>query len=446
MTKHLFIKTFGCQMNERDSEIMEQLLAQSGYIPVAEQIEADLVILNTCSIRAKAEQKFFSLLGSLRQQKKKQPGLRIAVAGCVAQQEGERIFERMPHVDIVIGTQQIWRLPELLQRLEQGKNKREIACGLDKHFVIPPFQKLLHNSPPASEPLEFRKFVTIMQGCDNYCAYCVVPNTRGREISRPVSDILEEVELLVQHGIKEITLLGQNVNSYGSTNPVAEVPVSFAELLKMTAAVPGVQRLRFTTSNPQDLSTELMRCFHELPNLCPHFHLPVQAGSNAVLKRMHRKYTRELYLEKVAELRSFCPDIALSTDVIVGFPGETEADFSQTMNLLETVRFHGSFSFKYSDRPNTRSAAFPDKVDEQVKGERLEQFQARQDEISLERNREFLGKSVEVMVEGHSESGVQGRSGSNHIVHFAGQEQLQPGDLVMVTINHAGQHSLKGEL
>ncbi|MGR0481164.1 MAG: tRNA (N6-isopentenyl adenosine(37)-C2)-methylthiotransferase MiaB [Candidatus Electronema sp. V4] len=443
MTKHLHIKTFGCQMNERDSEIMEQLLAQSGYIAGADAEQADLIILNTCSIRAKAEQKFFSLLGSLRQEKRRRPGLRIAVAGCVAQQEGERIFERMPHVDIVIGTQQIWRLPDLLQRLERGESKRETACGLDKAFVIPPFQKLLRNTPALPE---FRKFVTIMQGCDNYCAYCVVPTTRGREISRPVADILEEAELLVSRGVREITLLGQNVNSYGTTNPVAEQPVSFAELLKMTAALLGLRRLRFTTSNPQDLSTELMRCFRDLPKLCPHFHLPVQAGSNTVLQRMHRKYTRELYLEKVAELRSFCPDIALSTDVIVGFPGETEADFEQTMSLLETVRFHGSFSFKYSDRPNTRSAAFPDKVDEQIKSERLERFQARQDEISLERNRDFLGRSVEVMMEGRSESGVQGRTGSNHIVHFAGPDDLQPGDLVIVTINHAGQHSLKGEL
>jgi len=446
MSKHLYIKTFGCQMNERDSEIMEQLLAQCGYIPAAEQTEADLIILNTCSIRAKAEQKFFSLLGSLRQEKRQRPGLRIAVAGCVAQQEGERILERMPHVDIIIGTQQIWQLPEMLQRLERKESKREIACGLDKHFVIPPFQKLLHTMPPSPALPEFRKFVTIMQGCDNYCAYCVVPSTRGREISRPVTDILEEVELLVSRGVQEITLLGQNVNSYGTTNPVAEQSVSFAGLLKMTAAVPSLLRLRFTTSNPQDLSTELMQCFRDLPNLCPHFHLPVQAGSNAVLKQMHRKYTRELYLDKVAELRSFCPDIALSTDVIVGFPGETEEDFEQTMSLLETVRFHGSFSFKYSDRPNTRSAAFPDKVDEQIKSERLERFQARQDEISLERNREFLGKSVEVMVEGRGESGVQGRTGSNHIVHFAGPDSLQPGDVVMVTINHAGQHSLKGEI
>lgn len=429
---------------------MEQLLAQSGYIPVAEQTHADLVILNTCSIRAKAEQKVFSLLGALRKQKKQQPDLRIAVAGCVAQQEGEQIFRRMPHVDIVVGTQQLYQLPEMLDRLERQETSREISCDLDKEFTIPPFQKLLEETPSQAQSAEFRKFVTIMQGCNNYCSYCVVPTTRGREISRPVADILEEVRLLIARGIKEITLLGQNVNSYGCTNPVAEKntekSTGFADLLKMVAEIPGVQRLRFTTSNPQDLSTELMQCFRDLPNLCPQFHLPVQAGSNAVLKKMQRKYTREVYLEKVAELHSCCPDIALCTDVIVGFPGETEADFEQTMDLLETVRFHGSFSFKYSDRPHTRSANFPDKVDEQVKGERLQRFQSRQDAVSLERNREFLGKTVEVMVESDSSSGTQGRTGTNHIVHFTSPTELLPGDLAQVTITHAGQHSLKGDI
>lgn len=430
-------------MNERDSEIMEQLLAQSDYIPVSEQTDADLVILNTCSIRAKAEQKVFSLLGSLRRQKKQHPELCIVVAGCVAQQEGEKIFRRMPHVDIVVGTQQLYQLPEMLRRLERQETNQEISCDLEKEFTIPPLQRLLENV--VQQPAEFRKFVTIMQGCNNYCSYCVVPITRGREISRPVADILEEVRLLVARGIKEITLLGQNVNSYGCTNAVAKEATGFADLLKMVAEIPGIQRLRFTTSNPQDLSTELMQCFRDLPNLCPHFHLPVQAGSNTVLRRMNRKYTRELYLEKVAELRSCYPDIAICTDVIVGFPGETEEDFEQTMDLLETVRFHGSFSFKYSDRPHTRSAEFTDKVEEKVKGERLQRFQSRQDEISLERNQEFLGKAVEVMVESTTSSGIQGRTGSNHIVHFTSPTNLQPGNLALVTITHAGQHSLQGE-
>ncbi len=436
-------------MNERDSEIIEQLLARVGYIAVAGSEDADLVILNTCSIRAKAEQKVFSLLGTLRKQKEKQPGLRIAVAGCVAQQEGKQIFKRMPHVDIVIGTQQIYQLPEMLLRLEHGESKREISCNLEKSFAIPPFQKLLagdrEGSPSPAAP-EFRKFVTIMQGCNNFCSYCVVPATRGREISRPVADILEEVALQVDKGVKEITLLGQNVNSYGCTNAVADQPTGFADLLKMVAAIPGVTRLRFTSSNPQDLSPELMQCFADLDNLCPHFHLPAQSGSNAVLKNMHRKYTRELYLEKIDALRTCCPHIAISTDMIVGFPGETEQDFEQTMALLESVRFHGSFSFKYSDRPNTRSADFDDKVDEEIKGERLQRFQKRQDRISLERNREFIDTTVEVMVENSTDSSVQGRTGTNHIVHFPGPSTLLPGDLVEVKITHAGKHSLNAEM
>jgi tRNA-2-methylthio-N6-dimethylallyladenosine synthase len=259
MSKHVFIKTFGCQMNERDSEIIEQLLAQAGYISVAGQEDADLVILNTCSIRAKAEQKVFSLLGLLRKQKATQPDLKIAVAGCVAQQEGKRIFKRMPHVDIVVGTQQIYQLPDMLRRLDCGETKQEISCNLEKSFTIPPFQKLLagrNDQAPSPADPEFRKFVTIMQGCNNFCSYCVVPATRGREISRPVADILEEVTLQVNKGVKEITLLGQNVNSYGCTNSVAETETSFADLLKMAAQIPGVKRHRITSSNPQDLSVE----------------------------------------------------------------------------------------------------------------------------------------------------------------------------------------------
>jgi tRNA-2-methylthio-N6-dimethylallyladenosine synthase len=452
MNKHVFIKTFGCQMNERDSEIMEQLLAQADYISVADAADADLVILNTCSIRAKAEQKVFSMLGMLRKQKEAQPNLRIAVAGCVAQQEGKQIFKRMPHVDIVVGTQQIYQLPDMLSRLDQGESNRELSCDLEKSFSIPPFQRLLKETKTeqllSPAPIEFRKFITIMQGCNNFCSYCVVPATRGREISRPVADIVEEVHLLVEQGIKEITLLGQNVNSYGCTNSVAEQTTGFADLLKMVAAIHGVERLRFTSSNPQDLSEELMQCFKDLDNLCPHFHLPVQSGSNAVLKKMHRKYTRELYLEKVAALRSFCPEIAISTDMIVGFPGETDQDFAQTMDLLETVRFHGSFSFKYSDRPNTRSAEFADKVAEQVKGERLQCFQKRQDEISLERNREFLGRTVQAMVEQGGNERIQARTASNHIVHFTASPDTDysPGQTVDIVIDHAGKHSLNGKV
>ncbi|MDD2462929.1 MAG: tRNA (N6-isopentenyl adenosine(37)-C2)-methylthiotransferase MiaB [Desulfobulbus sp.] len=445
MSKNLYIKTFGCQMNERDSEIIEQLLAQEGYVPTDSTGNADVILINTCSIREKAEQKVFSLLGSLREEKKRNTNLLLGVIGCVAQQEGEQIRERMPHVDLIVGTQQIYRLPEMLDRLTNKTTVREIATNLDAAFEIPPFQKLLETSPPSPTPQGHKRFVTIMQGCNNYCSYCVVPGTRGREISRPVADIIEEVEILVGQGVKEITLLGQNVNSYGLTNAVGDVAVSFPELLRRVAAVGGLKRLRFTTSHPKDLTDDLMRCFAELDILCPHFHLPVQSGSNDVLKRMNRKYTVEQYLEKVDGLRTYRPDIALATDIIVGFPGESEADFAATMDLLNQVRFHGSFSFKYSDRPHTRSAEFTDKVPEEVKGQRLRTFQSRQDELSLERNFELLGTVVEVMVEACDSTSVKGRTGANQMVHMAAPTApLAPGELVMVRIDHAGKHSLKG--
>lgn len=447
MSKNLYIKTFGCQMNERDSEIIEQLLAREGYIPTNSAGNADVILINTCSIREKAEQKVFSLLGSLREEKKRNPDLLLGVAGCVAQQEGEQIRERMPHVDLIVGTQQIYRLPEMLSRLSRKSTTREIATNLEESFVIPSFQKLLNNTPPSPAPPNFQRFVTIMQGCNNFCSYCVVPATRGREISRPVADILEEVEILVNQGVKEITLLGQNVNSYGQTNAVAEGSVSFPDLLRKVAAVTGVKRLRFTTSHPKDLNDALMRCFAEIEILCPHFHLPVQSGSNAVLKRMNRKYTVEQYLDKVAALRRYRPDIALATDIIVGFPGESEADFAATMHLLDTVRFHGSFSFKYSDRPHTRSAAFIDKIPEEVKGQRLQVFQSRQDEISLEWNVKALGTEVEVMVEECTEISTRGRTNANQVVHLAPTATpLTPGEVVKVRIDHAGKHSLKGTI
>ncbi|WP_456387551.1 tRNA (N6-isopentenyl adenosine(37)-C2)-methylthiotransferase MiaB [Desulfolithobacter sp.] len=445
MSGLVHIKTFGCQMNERDSEIMEYLLSQAGYVPTGIMEEADLVILNTCSIRAKAEQKVFSLLGHLRQlKKKKETGnkpLFIGVAGCVAQQEGEQIINRMPHVDIVVGTQQFYHLPDMLGRLQRGESSREIAIDLSSSFHIPALQEMT----PSPAPDQFRKFVTIMQGCNNYCSYCVVPETRGREISRPVKDILEEVEKLVSAGVREITLLGQNVNSYGRTNPVDSQNVTFSDLLRLVARTPGLERLRFTTSNPKDLSRELMSCFAEIDILCPQFHLPVQSGSNRILARMNRKYTRELYLERVANLRSFRPDIALTTDVIVGFPGESEADFAQTVDLLREVRYHGSFSFKYSDRPGTRSSDFDDKVSEEVKKERLARFQELQDQISLERNTEYVGKTMDIMVESVAGEGVQGRTTTNHIVHCPPCAGIRPGDIVPIRVIQAGKHSLKGE-
>ncbi|WP_457576919.1 tRNA (N6-isopentenyl adenosine(37)-C2)-methylthiotransferase MiaB [Desulfomarina sp.] len=446
--KIFYIKTFGCQMNERDSEIIAQSLAGHGYIEGMDLDDADLVVLNTCSIRAKAEQKVMSLLGYLRKNKQKNPALKICVAGCVAQQEGSRIIDRMNHVDLVIGTQNIYNIAELLE--ETSRSGSVVATDLKDQYDIP---NLLPSSVSGNDQGNtlFRQFVTIMQGCNNYCTYCVVPYTRGREVSRKYRDIVDEVKVLVNEGVKEITLLGQNVNSYGKTNEVhpENRNYSFSDLLHDVAAIQGLKRLRFTTSNPKDLTEELMTCFRDIDILCPQFHLPVQAGSDSVLKRMNRKYSVAGYLEKVAKLREFCPDIALTTDIIVGFPGETEDDFAGTMQLLETVRYHGSFSFKYSDRPGTRASTFDKKlqVEESVKSMRLSRFQARQDEISLERNREFLGKTKSIMIEECSETGARGRTDTNHIVHLpCPPGRPVPGSFIDVKIVHAGNHSLRGEI
>ncbi len=444
-SKAFFIKTFGCQMNLRDSEIMAQLLGEKGYVETSDSETADLIILNTCSIRAKAEQKVMSLLGVLRKQKKRNPKLKICVAGCVAQQEGQQIIERMPHVDLVVGTQNIYELAELLEE----KKQQTVATSLEDNYSIPAFIPDLGKQESEVGPVVFKKFLTIMQGCNNYCTYCVVPYTRGREISRQASHILQEARALVDGGVKEITLLGQNVNSYGKTNNVIEENASFnfSDLLRQVASIPGLRQLRFTTSNPKDLSDDLMRCFAEVDILCPHFHLPVQSGSNRILSLMNRKYSRELYLEKVAALRSYCPEIAITTDMIVGFPGETNEDFEETMALLEEVHYHGSYSFKYSDRPGTRSAGFEDKVEESVKASRLLRFQTRQDEICLEHNKKYVGQELPMMIEKNDGDAIVARTGTNHLVHITGDvNSCKPGDIVTARILHAGHHSLQGVL
>ncbi len=436
-------------MNIRDSEIMAQRLAEVGFIECATPEEADVIVINTCSVRAKASQKVFSLLGSLRKLKSDKPHLKICVAGCVAQQEGQAIFERMPHVNLVVGTQHIYELPQLLAR----SNTEPLAVGLSEDYEIPRYVPRNDGQPGSSgsspEGIVFSRFVTIMQGCNNFCTYCIVPYTRGREVSRNVADILDEVALLIASGVQEITLLGQNVNSYGRLNAVhnGSSPYPFARLLRDVAALPGLRRLRFTTSHPKDLSDDLIACFADLENLCPQFHLPVQSGSDAVLKRMNRNYTIAEYLTKVDRLIAARPDIALTTDIIVGFPGESDADFQATLDLLERVRYHGSFSFKYSDRPGTRAATFADKCDETVKSKRLQVFQRRQDEISRERNEAYIGRDMTVLVESITGAKAVGRTPTNHIVHFpCGTAAVYPGALLSVRITAAGQHSLRGLL
>jgi tRNA-2-methylthio-N6-dimethylallyladenosine synthase len=448
--KKAYIETFGCQMNERDSEIMGQLLASADYSPTGDIKLADVIVINTCSIREKAEQKVYSLLGRLKKLKEEKPSLIISVAGCVAQQEGDRLQARMPQVDIVLGPQQIYRLPEMIGKATQS-NKPQLAVDLSPGFEIPRYSppspvKKSHKKQEMETTPVFKKFVTIMQGCNNFCTYCVVPYTRGRETSRPPEDIIAEIRNLAQQGVKEVTLLGQNVNSYGKVSDGRLQYISFPKLLKKVSAVDGIERVRFTTSHPKDLSSELIECFATVDKLCPHFHLPVQSGSNQILKKMNRKYTIEQYLDRVEALRQACPDIALTTDIIVGFPGEMDEDFQATMQLLETVRYHGAFSFKYSDRPQAKSIAFDKKIAEDVKSERLKILQERQNDIGLQRNREYEGTVQRVMTEGASRNADgqwSGRTMSNIIVNFDGPG-LSPGKEVHVRITEGLLHSLRG--
>jgi tRNA-2-methylthio-N6-dimethylallyladenosine synthase len=429
--KKVYIKTFGCQMNVADSEQMAQVLAQD-YVLTDRPEDADLYLINTCAIRKKSEEKVRSLLGSLKALKQKRPQMLLGVGGCVAQQEGERLLTAVPHLDLLFGTHGIYRLPELVQ---WASHQRQIDVALRDDFPPTPSRRW---QPGAAQAL-----VTIMQGCDNYCAFCVVPYVRGREHSRPPAEIVAEVQEFLVAGGKEVTLLGQNVNSYGRG---LDDPVTFPELLQRLAKVPGLARLRFATSHPKDLSIELIGLFNELQPLCEHLHLPVQSGSNRVLAAMNRAYYREQYLEKVGKLRHVLPEISLSTDLIVGFPGETEVDFQDTLDLVQEVGFHQAFSFKYSPRPQTRAASLPDQVPEEVKSERLTRLLDLQNRLTLEAHRSLVGQTREVLVEGKSKRSAEelsGRLRTNQVVNFSGPRDLV-GQLVQVEITEAHPHSLKG--
>lgn len=419
-------------MNVADSERLAQVLAPE-YDLTDRAEEADLYLINTCAIRRKSEEKVRSLLGGLKTLKQRRPQLILGVGGCVAQQEGERLLALAPHLDLVFGTKGVYRLPELVRRAEAGE--RPVDVALDPGFPALPRRRW--DSPPV------QTMVTIMQGCDNFCTFCVVPYVRGRETSRPLHDIVDEVRDFLTAGGQEVTLLGQNVNSYGRGLPE---PLTFPELLRRLAPLPGLQRLRFATSHPRDLSPALIAAWGELPALCEHLHLPVQSGANEVLARMNRGYTREDYLAKVARLRQKCPGIALSTDLIVGFPGETEADFAQTLELMRQVAFDQAFSFKYSPRPQTRAATLADQVPEAVKAERLARLQALQDELTMRAHARLVGQEQEVLVEGLSKRSpdqLSGRLRTNQIVNFTGPRELV-GTLVKVQITEAHPHSLKG--
>ncbi|MGC9194314.1 MAG: tRNA (N6-isopentenyl adenosine(37)-C2)-methylthiotransferase MiaB [Syntrophobacteraceae bacterium] len=435
--RRLYVRTFGCQMNEYDSLQVLRQLAALGYEVVEDMELADVIFLNTCSVRAKAEQKVHSFLGSLRRLKQANPELKIIAGGCVAQQLGQKLLSRFDHLDMVVGTRAVNSIGKLLQQI-LDKNARGVFLEEEPNSG-PCFDfGRLSSSKGVTAP------VTIMQGCNNHCAYCIVPSVRGAERSRRPEEILEEIRLLERSGVREVLLLGQNVNSYGRG---LEEEIDFAALLRRIAAQTGLARIRFTTSHPKDLTEDLMDCFAQLGQLCKFLHLPVQAGSNRVLARMNRRYTREAYLEKVSLLRRICPDIALSSDVIVGFPGETEEDFTKTMELIEEVRFDNLFSFCYSDRPNTQAAGFEDKVEAHASARRLAQLQGRQAEISFAKNLLEVGKTREVLVEGPSKASngqMSGRTSQNRIVNFEAP-QSSTGKILQVEIRAAYAHSLIGE-
>jgi len=391
VNKYLYLNTIGCQMNVYDSEQIAMRMAALGYQQTASLEMADLVIVNTCTIRAKAEQKAFSFLGRLARLKKKKPGLITGVGGCVAQQEGEKIFKRIPYLDLVFGTQAIDRLPYLIQKIEKKRCRIVDIEQADK----PHFKEANDNIAPASQ---VSRFVTIMRGCDNFCSYCVVPYVRGRETSRHPDVIVNEIKELARSGLKEVTLLGQNVNSYGKKEGLC----SFTELLSRVSQIDQLLRIRFTTSHPKDFDEDLINALRTNEKLCDHIHLPVQSGSNRVLKRMNRKYTKELYLDKVAKLRDTCPDIAITSDIIVGFPGESEADFDESLDLIRRIEFDGLFAFKYSDRPNAPAAKFEEKVSDHQMKKRLQILLDLQDTFTKKKNQALVGTCLPILAEGFS--------------------------------------------
>lgn len=434
--KTLYLETFGCQMNVSDSEKIVTLMKGIGYLQTADAAEADLVLLNTCSIRATAEQRVYGHLGKFKAMKKGRPGLIIGVGGCVAQQEGEKLLKKAPFVNLVFGTHNLHLLQKMVTAAEAGKRSIETDFLDDeKRFDLFPYSE--------SEG-GVTRFVTVMQGCDNFCAYCIVPHVRGREISRSAARVVEEVAALAAAGVTEVTLLGQNVNSYGFKEPGEP---DFVDLLGMVAQVDGIERLRFTTSHPKDISPRLIECFTQIPKLAPHIHLPAQSGSDRVLKRMNRGYTGAEYLAKVAALKTACPGIQITGDMIVGFPGEDEAAFQDTLALMEEVQYADLFSFIYSARPGTKAAEYQDEVTRAEKQGRLERLQAIQKKATLQRNQSLVGSVQRVLVEGLSSSGdsLFGRTGGNRGIVMPGDPSLA-GRVLEVSIVEGLQTILKGEI
>jgi tRNA-2-methylthio-N6-dimethylallyladenosine synthase len=436
--RKVFVHTFGCQMNEADSQRMVELLGRASFTAAEHPEEADLILVNTCAVREKAEQKLLSALGRYREHKARR-GTLIAVAGCVAQVEKERLLARVPYVDFVLGPDHVGELPALVERA--GRERFAETGWMDSQEYLFPV------ADPEAARGRATAFVTAMKGCDNVCSFCIVPHTRGREVSRPWAEVLAECGALAAVGVREVTLIGQNVNSYRGG-------CDFAALLRRVAEVPGLARVRFTTSHPHDLSDGLIEVFRDEPRVMPHFHLPVQSGSDAVLARMRRGYGVAGYLDRLERLRAARPDVAVTTDFIVGFPGETDADFEASLALSEQVRFDNAFSFVYSPRPHTGAARHlgsgPEwaEVPRELAVERLERLLASQRRICAEIMKAQLGQVVEVLVEGPGEEDGRrvGRTPRNHLLHLAASEEQAPvGQLVNARVTRAGVTSLSGE-
>ena len=438
----VYLRTFGCQMNEYDSEKISDVLREAEGLEPAERPEdADLIVFNTCSVREKAQEKVFADLGRVKHLKRDKPGLMIAVGGCVASQEGAAIVERAPYVDVVFGPQTLHRLPQLLERRRaSGQPQVDIS--------FPEIEKFDHLPAPRAKGAQ--AFVSIMEGCSKYCSFCVVPYTRGEEVSRPFEDVVREVAALAANGVKEVTLLGQNVNAWRGTigELSAGAPADFAELLRYVCEIEGVERVRYTTSHPREFTQRLIDAHAELARLAPHVPLPVQSGSDRVLSAMKRGYTALEYRSIARRLRRSRPELSLTSDFIVGFPGETEADFEATLKLARELSLDGSFSFLYSVRPGTPAAALPDHVSKEQKNERLQRLQAVLDSQQREASAAMVGTTQRVLVEGfskRSQAELAGRTGNNRIVNFAGPQALIE-TFAEVRITAVVSHSLRGEL
>lgn len=437
--KTIYLRSFGCQMNDYDSaRIIDLMRERCGYSRVQTPEEADLVVVVTCSIREKAQEKTFSDLGRIREIKKTRPGMMIAVGGCVASQEGRHILERAPWVDVVFGPQTLHLLPELLEkRRKTGKPQVDVS--------FPEIEKFDHlPAPTASGPTAF---VSIMEGCSKYCSYCVVPYTRGEEISRPMLDVLVECAHLASQGVKELTLLGQNVNAYLGKGPDGSL-VDFPLLLEYVSEIDGIERIRYTTSHPKEFSDRLIEAYGRLPKLANHVHLPVQSGSDRILAAMKRGYTHDWYLERIAKLRAVRPDICVATDFIVGFPGETQEDFDETMRLIEEVGFDASFSFVYSRRPGTPAADLPDDTPQCEKLRRLQHLQAVVEANATRISEAMVGNVERCLVTGEAKRGegiLSARTDNNRVVNFKGEKSLI-GQMVSIRITEVYPHTLGGVL